>query len=169
MRKTRMLQATAYHEAGHAVVAHLEGIRVKGVSVLPDENTSGRIHHANPLAGINLEWDGSWRATKRAESLIRVCLAGAISQKRFSPHGYRKYHASTDHEQAADMVLRISGSSEEANAYLKLLRIQTSQKLNHWWPLVEAVAGAVLEHGELSAKEIRAVICSSRESRFKLA
>ncbi len=53
MKRTKFLEATAYHEAGHAVMAWDEGIKINSISIVPDEKASGRIMHADPLRGIS--------------------------------------------------------------------------------------------------------------------
>ena len=158
MRQTKVLESTAYHEAGHAMMAWHEGLRINEISIVPDDDSSGRILHANPLRGIHLDIDGSSRARIRAESSIRVCLAGAIAQRRFNPHGFRYHHCQSDYDQATDVVLYIVGSNEEANAYMNLLEIQTRQIVAVHWKLVDHLARALLERRRLGRKEIRATI-----------
>jgi hypothetical protein len=70
MKITKALQATAYHEAGHAVAAWYLGAGVESASIVPDDDTTGRVYYErHPLEGIdiNLPWlarrpnDGSTR------------------------------------------------------------------------------------------------------------
>lgn len=42
-------ESTAYHEAGHAVVAWLGGIAMKSVSIVPTTGAAGHIKHHDPL------------------------------------------------------------------------------------------------------------------------
>jgi ATP-dependent Zn protease len=42
MKVTRALQATAYHEAGHAVAGWYVGIEAKNLSIVPDADSLGR-------------------------------------------------------------------------------------------------------------------------------
>ena len=160
MRVTKTLQATAYHEAAHAVVAWREGIKVTAVSIEPDETSNGRVSHRNPLAGIQLESDGSTRARLRVESLIRVLFAGAVAQKKFNPRGFQTHHIREDSERTADLILRIVGSAGEASAYLKLLYIRTENALAlpHVWEAVERLAAQLLDHRNLTGRKAREII-----------
>lgn len=70
------VEATAYHEAGHAVVTLALRRKVYSVTIIPDATTHGRVHHESPLRGIRLEFDGSSRARLRAEEAIMISLGG---------------------------------------------------------------------------------------------
>ncbi len=65
-----LYEAYAYHEAGHAVIAHELGFRVQSLSIVPEEDTLGRVHHVSPLRGIPLDIDGTNRAKLRAEKAV---------------------------------------------------------------------------------------------------
>ncbi len=87
-------------------------------------------------------------------------LAGPIAQRKFSPKGYRHYHGGQDHEWATDLLMHYTGSDEEVEAYINLLHVQTRQALDlPWvWTAVIAVAEALLDKGELTGRETRAII-----------
>ena len=155
-----MLASTAYHEAGHAVVAWRLGLKINAISIVPSSDGSlGRIYHSNPLRGIDLELNESMRARARAENAIMVFLAGPIAQRRFNPHGFRRYHASTDWEAAAKLLLRIAGESPKAaRAYWTLLEEWTTGMVSSSWVEIETLAEAVLERQSLNASQIRRVI-----------
>jgi ATP-dependent Zn protease len=85
------LEATAIHEAGHAVAAWLLRVRVNSATIIPHSGALGHVTHANPLRGVDLEWDDSDRARLRAERYIKVCLAGPLAQKKFNPRSYRHW------------------------------------------------------------------------------
>ena len=44
-RTLRQREVTAYHEAGHAVAAFLEGRPIDFVTILPQEDTLGSVTH----------------------------------------------------------------------------------------------------------------------------
>ena len=165
-KPTKALWSTAYHEAGHAVAAFHLGIKGKSVSIEPIEDSAGHFQHANPLQGIQLDVDGSDRARLRVERLVKVCFAGPIAQRRFNPKGYRTSHASSDFETATGVLMRLTGSTKELEAYAELLHIQTEQmicnRLN--WLRIEEVAKALIEQRKLSARQLRTVIRSTIRS-----
>jgi len=143
MRST--LTATAYHEAGHAVAAHVLKFPIRSVSIVQDLDTAGRMVYRSPLAGIRLDFDGSDRARLRAESAIIVALAGPAAQRRYSPRSVRSWHASGDYELAGELAMRVNGSAAATNAYLKWLQIRTGDLLAGRWRTVDALARALIE------------------------
>lgn len=153
----KAIQATAYHEAGHVVVTLHEKEQVESVSI------AGRMTHTNPLRGIDVEWDDSPQIRSRTESLIRICLAGPIAQKRFNPHGFRKHHAEHDWEEATNLVLYLGGDEETTNACLQQLENQTHDIIDRHWKHVGAVAEALLEQKKLSGAQVKEIIERTEE------
>jgi hypothetical protein len=153
--RARPLEATAFHEAGHAAMAWRERIALKSVSIVPACGSSGRVFHHNPLAGIRLDCDGSNRARLRAERLVRVCFAGRLAQARYRANSYRRWHSGADDETAMHLLSAISASDRELAAYSRLLEIQTEQwlALDAVWNRVEALAAELLRRREVSGKE----------------
>ncbi len=160
MKRTKAIEALAYHEAGHAVLCWEERVRLKGASIVPDRTSAGRITHSHPLKGINPELDSSTHSRVRMEKMVRILLAGTIAQRKFNAKGYRHYHGRQDHERATDLLMHYTGSTEEVEAYINLLYVQTRLALDlPWlWMAVIAVAKALLDKGELTGRETRAII-----------
>ena len=153
--------ATAYHEAGHAVVAWRLGVAVRGVSIVPDEDTSGRCHHAALIRGKYPELDDSLRAVVRMQKQVMVSLAGLIAQRIHSPRSVRRYHAHTDHRAAVDVALHLTSSEEEASAFLKWLEIRTGNLLRAHWPMVDALSKELLARGSMRGKEVERLLLAS--------
>jgi len=160
MKITKALQSTAYHEAGHAVVAWREGIRVNSISIVPEKDSQGHTSHANPLRGLNLEWDDSDKVRFRMERAIMVCLAGPLSQHKYCPKGFRKYHAQADWEAATDLLTYMAPGLEYFSAYWNLLEVRTKAilEMEHIWQAVTFLATALLDKPMMKSKEIRAII-----------
>lgn len=59
MKRTKALESTAYHEAGHAVVAWQLGFKAKSVSITPEPGESGRYIHEPYFKNIHPEHDTS--------------------------------------------------------------------------------------------------------------
>jgi hypothetical protein len=117
-------------------------------------NSHGCVEHVSPLEGIRLDIDGSDRARIRAEKAIIVALAGPAAQRRYNPRSLRSWHASSDHDWAAELALRLNNSSEAANAYLRWLEIRAADLVSVSWPLIDVVATALLDRGMLHASEV---------------
>ncbi len=150
--KKMAMTATAYHEAGHAVVCQRLGFRVQRVTIVPSVTFAGQCTHENILRGIDVEFDGSDRCRIRIEKLIMVCLAGMQAQRMWRPRSVRNYHAASDHRAAVDMALRCNGSGPQATAHLKWLSIRTESILKFLWPAVEAMAEDLLRDGTITPK-----------------
>ena len=157
-RASIALQATAFHEAGHAVAAWSCGLPVHRVSIRPEGDAKGIVSHSNPLARIRLDIDGSDRARMRAEAAILVCLAGPAAQRRFNVRSYRKQHAASDFDMAAELALRLNSSAKAANAYLAWLHIRADDLVAARWKIVTALADLLLERTELGRDAVPAAI-----------
>ena len=75
-------EATAYHEAGHAVVRYLLAFEPKSVTISTTSNTQRATKYGDPLHGIKLDTDGSGRARLRLEKAIRISYAGPLAEKK---------------------------------------------------------------------------------------
>jgi len=159
-RPTKALEAIAYHEAGHALAAYEERIRIKRVTIKPEETYSGCVFFTKPCVDSSLEHDHSRKQTLRVERRVRVLLAGVAAQRRFSPHSIRHYHAKSDLKDAFSLVGYIAGPPEEISAYINLLNIQTKNMINLPlnWSAIQALAEALLSHETISGKRARAII-----------
>jgi hypothetical protein len=113
--------ATAFHEAGHAVACRRLGLKVRSASTVPEGDSAGRVVHRDPWRGINLEWNDSARADRRAKAVIIMCLAGPEAQRRYSPRSWRFVHGASDRAAVVDLALRMNGSNEAATAYVRWL------------------------------------------------
>jgi hypothetical protein len=144
------MTATAYHEAGHAIICERLGIRVKHVTIIPDDGSSGRCTHEKIISRRELEFDSSDGRGLRIEKIIMICLAGLIAQRISHPRSVRNYHASSDYRQAADLALSCTGSVRQAEAHLKWLSIRTEDLVKLSWSAVEALVADLSVHGTLT-------------------
>lgn len=154
----KALWSTAYHEAGHAVMAWHERVRLTSITIEPDGEFLGAVRHADLFRGVRLDADRSDRARLRVERRVRVCLAGGIAEKPFNPKGYRRWSCGADHEQALDALEHLCRSAAEVEAWCRLLDIQTQYALDLHWPMVEGLAGVLIERSTLRGGEIEKMI-----------
>ena len=70
--------------------------------------------------------------------------------------------ADMDSTKAVDLALYMSGSAEEASAYLRWLEVGAKQIVANGSKAIEDVARALLNHRTLSGKKIEAIIWESR-------
>jgi hypothetical protein len=92
-------EAVAYHEAGHAVVAHMLGHQVRRVSIAPKSGSDGRVSWRNPINRIISKLESGSeadleRVRYRIDHAIIVSMAGAFAQKRHNPRSGWRYAGS---------------------------------------------------------------------------
>jgi len=160
---TKALTHVAYHEAGHAVAAYLHHRRFSYVTIAPQGDSLGHMRHGhNYFSGFEPGIDSSPRTATRAQDEARICLAGAIAVGIHLGKNSKRAWAGTegDISAAVRMVSSISGSTEEEEAHLNLLSVQTRGMLSlPWnWAGVEALASTLLEHKRLGYVRARQII-----------
>jgi len=143
---------TAYHEAGHAVMAYFLGVRLKKVSIVPGKDYVGRLLHGKILRGRYIELNSRNSMEKNA----LVALSGDIAQKHHAPRS--RSGASKDHEEAFSMATMVNTSPEATDAWIKWLKIRAEDTLKLRWALVDAVAWELVKKNELDREEILAVL-----------
>lgn len=160
MRET-IRQATAYHEAGHAVAAWRLRIGIKSVSIEAQDCSAGRLHFSSPIDITTLDYDSTDRTRMRVERQIIIALAGPQAQRRYAPRSMRAWHSVGDYETAGSLALWLNGDGETASAYLKWLELSAAKLVaSNWW-LVDLMARELLERGTLRGKDIRPTIQSA--------
>ena len=128
----------------------------------PDRETAGNVTHDRAFKKSDRpDVTITPALADRMARLARVCLAGAIAQRRYNPRSLRRHHAESDWSIAAELALRLGGSGEIASAYVNLWDVQTKQALGTWWLVVEAVAADLLDKRELSRDEVEGAIEAS--------
>jgi hypothetical protein len=153
-------QATAYHEAGHAVAAiHLGvGLGRKGISIISDDESWGFAH---TLKGFRGKPDGETTPSmhRAAEKQTVVMFAGEAAQRGFRPRSVRRHHASADRAGAVDLMDYFVGSNEELEATLERLHVRAVHLVEEpiVWRKIGAVATALLELKRLTASEVKAI------------
>jgi len=152
-RYTRAEQITAYHEAGHAVMARYFGMPVYGASVVGTEDSAGRVMHGIGRAK-EIEVDES---DGKVEAVVCVAAAGYLASSRAVPRSQRDDRGTPDRAAAIDWLDRIA-PDDEVLLFYRLLRMRTDRYLAMKWHQVEAVAQALLEHKTLNKRELLQVI-----------
>ena len=161
MKRTRLLESVAFHEAGHVVVAWTVGVRLRELSMVEAFRNRGRTPPP-PYFHRTVRRPESWEAVprKRLENMALVCLAGPAAQMRFFPTHYRRVYALADVRQAGGLLEYISPEPRELAAYVGLMEIRARNALSaaSVWPAVEAVAEALMQRVTLRVSDIRAIV-----------
>jgi ATP-dependent Zn protease len=183
---------TAYHEAGHAVVAVVLRRAITHVSIVPTDECLGHVQHptgvADPdrrtienlkeqsladsmaAAAAYLErLDGGWMTEaryglrrSRARDDIAIRLAGPRAEKRFSGR-WDNRGARHDREHALDLADRLANdSSVTSKGILVHEDARADRILKENWPSVVAVADALLVKSHLTGREVRAIVKATK-------
>jgi hypothetical protein len=134
----------AYHEAGHAVVAHMLGAKVRQVSI---ESDSGRTQI---------------KRLGRGERAILIALAGPYAQRRYAPHSrwrsrsHTGFKSDCDFDIVTDLIFDMHGTGKVATAYWRYVEAHAASLVERHWRHIDAVAKHLLEHGTLTGDIRRA-------------
>ena len=148
MRHTREEVRTAYHEAGHALIA-LHFIHLSALGIESKVKYGGQSF--TRLKG----WIHFSRGSKvSVEENILIELAGPAAEKMcpFGP-GRDFYHASMLDMENVEKALKGIVTDAERGEYLDECRARVEGMLKHHWPEVKALAKALLERKRLSGAQ----------------
>jgi hypothetical protein len=149
---------TAYHEAGHAVIAHALGYTPRSVSIIPRGEDTGLVRHAAALRGVQSAAVRSARARLRIERAIQICFAGPLAQRRYRARSWRHQHGRSDFAQAAALARRLCRSKKTAAALLQRLEIAAGALVEAHWADIAQVAETLIERQEMAGREIVACL-----------
>jgi hypothetical protein len=155
-------RASAYHEAGHAVAAHVLGLPIVGVDIVlrPDESgeASGTclIKPWAPLSGLEGQAKQLARDQLVKHQLV-LLLAGPAAQRLYAPRSRIRSSGSRDYKEAG-VLAGLAGYIGARDALLHWGAIEARELVRLHSHLVESVAEALLEHKELDGDRAREII-----------
>jgi ATP-dependent Zn protease len=142
---TADVEAVAFHEAGHAVVALALGCVIHHVAITPR---------------CGEQWLGELRVTyskdkiRAATQRTMVPLGGSIAQIRAFPNSPR----------GDDVDLRIAHDAavylaSNPRRFIEMMQLRTRKLIDRHWGAVEVVADALISRRRLSDKELAEILC----------
>ena len=138
--------ATAYHEAGHAVVALLLNRPVHRVTVRPNADRLGQCEFKKGVVRPSDDW---------LETEILIALAGLAAEARFTG-SYARDGAERDLRYARKLALQRAG--ERSLDRFERRMIQKVENLladDGPWRAVELIAAELRRHGTISGRAAR--------------
>lgn len=156
-RSAKELRATAYHEAGHAVITVALGLTINKVSIVPGEGYSGVCREPGVLG-----YESSSRRDRRsiARAAIVGSYAGMHAQRLVDP-GAPDFHGEGDEADAFELSRmfevfprKIGWVGDEQHlAFLDRLRVEARRLVRKHRHAIDKLAELLLQRQELERAE----------------
>jgi ATP-dependent Zn protease len=139
-------ELTAYHEAGHAVIALALGRTVHKVSVLPNRERLGECRFGKGQAKPTDDW---------VEREILIALGGMAAQARFTGA-----YAADEAKEDLRFVRRLAAERKSERAVGRyeqrmLDKVESMLADDGTWTAVEVIAAELMKHGTISGRAAR--------------
>jgi len=136
-------QATAYHEAGHAVVALILGRPVQYVSILPNRERLGVCEFGKGASRPTDDW---------LEREILIALAGIAAEARHTGN-YAWDGAARDQIYVQRLTEQRAGDRRAERLQRRLLaKVEHLLTDERHWQGVELIAAELIKQGEISGR-----------------
>ncbi|WP_010585729.1 M50 family metallopeptidase [Schlesneria paludicola] len=153
-----MPELIAYHEAGHALIAHLLGGKVKQVTIDPD-NDDGPARQGD----TQIRWRRPASEKEFAQNVVQVCLAGPVAEMIYSGD---PYHPGVVPEWAADWREAWSASAilfpneRQRLKYLEQVSVELYRRMQKdaLWAALAALADHLLAHETLEGEDVEEIV-----------
>ena len=154
-----MSELTAYHEAGHALMAFLLGGRVSQVTIDPDNDDGPQ-----RLGDTQVVWRPRGISDKEfAQITVKVSLAGPVAEMIYSGD---PYHPGAVPEWAADWrdawqaAVLLHPQERQRMEYLEQVSIQLYHRMKSGevWEALAALADNLLAHETLDADQVEEIV-----------
>jgi hypothetical protein len=158
-REVDELTATAYHEAGHAVIGYANGFGCYSVSVVSDDTSLGRYRSKPFEEALEPDCVRDPRTMRLTRKLIVVELAGFAAESRLT--GAENWEgAADDKRNAVHRCFNLRAHPDDvARLFAELLeQAKTAVGRRRKWRAIEILAAEVLRKKELEAEEIERLI-----------
>ena len=144
--------ATAFHEAGHAVMALSFGCPIKKVTIVPGRSSQGQYR----LGVCELQKGRSVNARNRLDDEIVILFAGMVAEAHFTGH-YCENGAAEDLRMIRRLLCRRVGSEKQHERLHRRLLARTEHLLGDEGTAlaVEMVAEELLQKQTISGRAVR--------------
>ena len=147
---TEAARLTAFHEAGHAVMAQISGRLLTEVEIVGDGEHAGSVQSrafpSNPEA-----------EAEDVERHLKIILAGTVAEAMVSGRqGWDE--TSGDLDAAVRLGMRLVDDCEDVLPLLEGIGADVEQDLRRHWPAVEMLARELLDRKTLTGSEVRKLL-----------
>ena len=154
-RSEKQFRMQCYHEAGHALVAWWQGLKVEFVypQIANSKGDASLFVHKPTLAARPRVNDVIQRC-RLTEKRVRICLAGPIAEIESGLVGLDEMTLNTDFEAASTLLARIETDCVERNAMMETLYEQTATFIDQRMPQLTRLASRLLIDEYLDADDM---------------
>jgi ATP-dependent Zn protease len=140
-------EATAYHEAGHAVAALALDRPVMKVSIKPDRDRVGICAFGKAVFRPSQDW---------LEREVLIALAGMAAEAKHTGE-YDREAAGRDLTYARGLAIERAGNARQAERLQRrmLSKVEHLLEQEATWRAVQRIAKALLEQTEISGRQAR--------------
>jgi hypothetical protein len=164
---------TAYHEAGHAVVDCLLGLPLEELSVVPNEESKGRVSSSLFKDFYKFLEDVDADEDEVLEVYLVSLLSGIKTVEILTGEETHPDNPNadlslvdSDYDQVGRVISSLAGPTAESQAAVyEEACSQAESFLQENWPAVEAVAEALLKHKTLTGSECAEIVARTVSSK----
>lgn len=156
--QTNYEKRVAYHEAGHALVHHLEGMETESVTIIPGEDEWSGKFDGMHMSADPIEFDDGYDfefKQETAEKIIRILYAGAEAERLVYGEGEPE---GTDKEKLGELIMGYAPVNSDGIADGTMYADQAAAMLEAYRPALEALAEALMEKKTLTGDETKALL-----------
>jgi ATP-dependent Zn protease len=152
------LKLTAFHEAGHAVMAHLCGQQITEVEIVGDDEHAGSVRSLRFTEERGGDHDPAL-PTAPIERRLLCTVAGMVAETMVSGDDSWD-EGCEDLDEAVRLAMQVVDDCEKVIPFLELAREHTETLLRRHWTTVTLLAGELIRRRRMSGEEVRRVIGS---------
>ena len=151
-----VLQDTAYHEAGHAVVGAIRDRAPISVTIISDGNVSGKNEFLEDWQSEFANHLSDSPAKRRyIETRVLTEVAGTLVHDMRSPGRAHDAADAYDERVSPKLIEENAGWADaDRDRYFQQLQETAGRLLHENWPWVEAVANALIERNTISTADL---------------
>jgi hypothetical protein len=155
-------EATAYHEAGHAVAAWVMDRPFRYVTIVPMEGTLGHVQHPAWREHVQPDINVDGRTRRLLEKAIFTLLAGVRAEKRLTGR-WNNIEANSDFHDADDLASYLWGNPKVLQKYISFMesRVDAMIASDRHWKGIQALAAALLEKRRIGYQEAQEIITAA--------
>lgn len=183
-QKELSIEATAYHEAGHAAIAFILGQKFKKITIDKKKCKKGirGMLEKYPRKPKDLSKTSCYKILQDLEPEILVSMAGHYAHRRYDPESANLYYSDEDMDYAIDLIhmvvigrvseFRISSTPDKLKDLIMKLQELYLHKLQDEieillsspivWKMVESIANALLHKKTLIWSEVICIIATQK-------